>query len=144
MRSIFLDTNILVYLSNITHPFHAVARQRYGQLVTAEQTRFVLAYNSLREYWAAISKGRRVPLSPADYQRELALLTTLYTLLDDGAVTFPAFQRLTSTYPIQGAQIYDCHIVATMLTHGIASVLTHNVRDFAIFSPEITIIPLQA
>jgi hypothetical protein len=41
-----------------------------------------------------------------------------------------------------GKQVHDTNIVATMLTHGVNRLLTHNVADFVRFSQEITVIPM--
>lgn len=49
---------------------------------------------------------------------------------------------LVRRYDVIGKQVHDTNIVATMLTHGVSRLLTHNVADFVRFNQEITIIPM--
>ena len=41
-----------------------------------------------------------------------------------------------------GKQVHDANIVATMLAHGVAALLTNNVADFTRFAGHIKVIPL--
>ena len=50
--------------------------------------------------------------------------------------------HLLNTIACAGKQIHDANIVATMLTHGIQKLLTHNVADFSRFASQIIVIPL--
>ena len=59
----------------------------------------------------------------------------------DAGVTLSLLQLL-NTIQIGGKQVHDANIVATMQTHGIGQLLTHNVSDFARYSHLITVIPL--
>ena len=52
--------------------------------------------------------------------------------------------HLLGVVAVAGAQIHDVSIVATMETHGIGRLLTHNVSDFARFVGQITVLPLVA
>jgi hypothetical protein len=49
---------------------------------------------------------------------------------------------LTDQIAVGGRQIHDANIVATMLTHGVTHLLTHNPNHFVRFASVITVVPL--
>ena len=50
--------------------------------------------------------------------------------------------NLLTTITINGKQVHDANIVATMQAHGIPKLLTHNTTDFARYASIITVVPL--
>lgn len=60
---------------------------------------------------------------------------------DSTKVTAKWLSLLKETKSV-GKQVHDTNIVATMLTHGIDAVLTHNISDFQRFSHLITVVPM--
>ena len=48
----------------------------------------------------------------------------------------------TSVVNCSGKQVHDANVVATMLTHGIETVVTINVDDFARYDDHIVVVPL--
>ncbi len=63
------------------------------------------------------------------------------TAEDGPQVTTQLFSLLGSIL-CQGKQIHEANIVATMLVHGVLTLLTHNVADFTRFSGQIRILAL--
>ena len=53
-----------------------------------------------------------------------------------------ALLTLVERIPMAGKQVHDANIVATMQTHGITRLLTHNTADFARFAGLIIVVPL--
>jgi predicted nucleic acid-binding protein len=62
-------------------------------------------------------------------------------LIEDGRVA-DRLLVLLDEIPCAGKQIHDANIVATMLVHGIDSLITINLADFARFEHHIRLIPL--
>jgi hypothetical protein len=60
---------------------------------------------------------------------------------EDGTVTTLLLDLLKSR-TIQGRQVHDANIVATMLRYGIQWLLTHNTADFTRYTPDIQLLPL--
>jgi hypothetical protein len=60
---------------------------------------------------------------------------------EDAAVTSILLDLLRSR-TVQGKQIHDANIVATMHRYDVLSLLTNNVQDFARYVPGMTVLPL--
>jgi hypothetical protein len=65
-----------------------------------------------------------------------------FVLLDEHAATVDRLTELLRAVPTQGKQVHDANIVATMLTYGVSTLLTHNIADFSGFAASIRIMPL--
>jgi predicted nucleic acid-binding protein len=65
-----------------------------------------------------------------------------FFIAEDGHAVTARLLSLLASIPCGGRQIHDANIVATMQTHGISKLLTHNIVDFARFSGSITVLPL--
>ena len=63
-------------------------------------------------------------------------------MLVDSPAVLDVLDRLVGSIVVAGKQVHDANIVATMVTYGIRSLLTHNTGDFARFAHLITIVPL--
>ncbi|HET9494505.1 MAG TPA: hypothetical protein VFR15_09760 [Chloroflexia bacterium] len=79
-----------------------------------------------------------LPKLIADVQR----FQTEYTVAEDGPSVTAELLRIIAPTSIGGKRIHDANIVATMLTHGIGTLLTNNAQDFGIFFNLINIEPL--
>ena len=140
---VFIDTNILVFATILQAPFHQQARSRLHSLRQTNTTLWI-SPQVIREYLAVITRPQTFsqPLSAADAARDARGLMRRFRLAEvDAGVTLSLLQLL-NTIQIGGKQVHDANIVATMQTHGIGQLLTHNVSDFARYSHLITVIPL--
>jgi predicted nucleic acid-binding protein len=139
----FVDANILVFAANRLSPWHAAAISR---LQEARRDKISLVVNPqvVREFIAAASRpapGESPP--PIDPILEnVRRIRAGFALLDEQAATIDRLAELLRTIPTQGKQVHDANIVATMLTHGVSTLLTHNIVDFARFATLIQIVPL--
>lgn len=82
----------------------------------------------------------RPTLSAAEAIADVRQLAEIYTLLEDGAQVTERLYQLLLHAPTGGKQVHDANIVATMLAHGVARLLTFNVADFQRFVPLIELI----
>jgi len=141
--SVFLDTNIPIYASFSAAPFHQVARSRLREL-EADGARFWTSRQVLREFIAVATRPGAVTPPPTGYALAEAVrqFETQFEIADeDGSVTAILLGLVTSRN-IQGKQIHDANIAATLRRYGISWLLTHNVVDFARYAPEINVLPL--
>lgn len=140
---VFLDTNILIYASFSAAPFHQAARSRLSEL-EADGAKFWTSRQVLREFIAAATRPGAITPSPAaqalaetvrQFERQFEIAD------EDGTVTAILLGLITSRN-IQGKQVHDANIAATMRRYGISWLLTHNAIDFMRYAPEINVFPL--
>lgn len=147
VSKVFLDTNVLVYLSIDQSPFHKVARAAilHHQNVGTE---IWISRQILREYLATLTRpqtfiGSKQAISITALAAEVGLFQDRYKLAEDNQAITKELLALILKYPSGGKQIHDANIVATMLTYDITHILTHNTSDFSRFSDIITTLPLK-
>ena len=143
VERIFVDTNVLVYATQGTAPWHVEANQTLTALHTAGAELWI-SRQVLREYLATLSRPQTfsVPLPIGVLVADVKQFETLFTIAEDGPGVTAHLLRLLMAVARGGKQIHDANIVATMLTHGIQKLLTHNVADFSRFASQIIVIPL--
>jgi predicted nucleic acid-binding protein len=134
----FLDTNILVYASVDSSPFHAVALAAIADL-EAQNVQLWISRQVMREYLATLARPR-VGIPITDLTRAIRVLEMRYEVAEEGPLV--TAQLLALLDQNLSRQIHDTNIVATMLTYGIQRILTNNPDDFAPYQSMITIVPL--
>ncbi len=136
---LFIDTNILVYLSNESSAFHAPVLTQFTTLT--EEYDMYISRQVLREYAVIMTRPGIVaePLTPDEVVEDIKKWQNLFTVLDETAEVTDKLQELLSAYQLKGKRIHDANIAATMLVHAISCLLTKNVDDFQKFK-EITVI----
>lgn len=140
---VLVDTNVLIYHQIVTSPFHAAARNQLRDLLAAGHTLWV-SRQILREYLAAMSRPGTVtpPLPMTTLIADVQTFQSRFLIAEDGPAVTAHLLSLLASVPCAGKQVHDANIAATMLTYGIARLLTHNVADFSRFAAVITLIPL--
>jgi len=141
--AVFFDTNILVYASFPGAPFHDAARARLSEL----ESYGVLFWTSrqvLREFLASTTRPGAVVPPPTHVALSQAVrkFEVEFEIADEDAAVTALLLDLLKSRSVQGKQIHDANIVATMRRYGIASLLTHNTADFTRYLPDINILPL--
>ena len=141
--AVFLDTNILVYSSFPGAPFYDAARAR----LTALESGGVLFWTSrqvLREFLASTTRpGAVVPPPTLDaLTQAVRQFETELEIADEDAAVTEILLDLLKSVTVQGKQIHDANIVATMRRHEIPLLLTHNTADLARYRPDINLLPL--
>lgn len=140
---IFLDTNVLVF-SNVTQALlHQAARHTLQRLVVENE--LWISRQVLREYLSTLSRQQQFskPQPPEVLAADIHYFQSHFLIAEDNPSVTERLLELIQQFPTGGKQVHDANIVATMLTHNISALLTHNTGDFARFSSLITLMPLE-
>jgi predicted nucleic acid-binding protein len=136
---IFIDTNILVYSTIDTSAFYKVAKNQLFSLSEQGHTLYISS-QIIREYIHAFLSVYKESKSVLYYNLNQIILNTV--ILFDDLKVIENFIKLLKEYNIVSKQVFDCNIVATMLSYNIDSILTHNINDFKKYEKFINLIPL--
>ncbi|OYD90277.1 VapC toxin family PIN domain ribonuclease [Nostoc sp. 'Peltigera membranacea cyanobiont' 210A] len=141
---VFLNTNILVYASQIQSLFHQPAIEAIQDFYDAG-VEFWISRQVLREYLATLTRPQQFanPLLIAIVIQDLRYFYNRFRVAEDNSQVTERLLALMEEISSGGKQVHDANIVATMLVYGIPQLLTHNTGDFARFSGLITVLPLQ-
>lgn len=139
----FLDTNIIVYASDRSSPWHQSSREKIKKLLS-DGFRLFISPQILREYVSVASRstGTEKPTPWDLILKNYKDFQTYFVLLDEGRNSVNQLRQLLSKIPAVGKQVHDANIVATMLAHNVSNLLTHNTADFSRYSKLINVIPL--
>ena len=142
---VVLDTNVLLAATDEARADH---RDAVASL-NAWPASGVALYTSgqiLREYLAVAT--RSVDHNGLGLERSAAVANVralrqrLRLLAEDGKVADRLLEVL-DTIVCTGKQVHDANVVATMLVHGIETVVTSNVDDFTRFGDHVRVIGLS-
>lgn len=130
---IFVDTNILVYLSNQASPFHTDALKAFADI--RNNFDLWISRQILREFAVVVSKPdfSEHPADSNSVTTALKKWAVLFSVADETEEVTNNLIQLISTYDIKGKRIHDANIVATMMAYEISDLLTMNVDDFKNF-----------
>jgi predicted nucleic acid-binding protein len=133
-KPLFVDTNILIYANVATAPFH---EQALNAIKTAHQSMrpIWISRQILREFFAARTRPQTFsqPLSQNVVIDRIRYFEERFQVADDTASVTGQLIKLMRDFKIEGKQVHDANIVATMLAYDIRCLLTHNVKDFQRF-----------
>lgn len=128
-----MDTNILVYISNQSSPFHSKALNAFVEI--RNHYELWISRQVLREFAVVVSRPDFAE-HPADSVSLISALTKwgeIFQVADETDAVTQNLIQLISGYNIKGKRIHDAIIVATMMTNKIARILTMNAADFKSF-----------
>ena len=142
-NAVLVDTNILVYASFPGAPFHAAARARLNEL---DATGAVLwtSRQVLREFLSVTTRPGIVvpPPTSAALSQSVRRFEGAFQIADEDAGVTDILLDLLTSRTIQGKQVHDANIVATMRRYGIQWLPTHNTSDFTRYAPDISVLQL--
>lgn len=143
VRTLFVDTNVLIYAADTLSPWYAIARRRLDE-ARNQGVDLVISPQIIREYLAASTRSHQLTGSPmlSDIWTNVREFRTKLRVVYDVPIVLDHLVTLLQTIPTAGKQIHDANIVATMQAHTIQHLLTHNVSDFNRFASLIRIVPL--
>lgn len=143
-KRVFIDTNVLVYAAVSRSPLNAVARQEIHSH-RDHGDELWLSRQVLREYLATLSRPQTfaVPQPLSVLVEDILKLQSGFFVAEDGPAVTAKLLEVISSKDVGGKQIHDANIVATMLTHEIRAILTHNVSDYERFADMIEVLPLS-
>lgn len=142
---VVLDTNVLLAATDEARAEHRVA-VTWLNVWPASGVALYTSGQILREYLAVATR-------PADHNglglaraaavaNVRALRQRLRLLAEDGKVADRLLQMLYAV-DCTGKQVHDANVVATMLVHGIDTVVTGNVDDFTRFGDRVRVVGLD-
>jgi predicted nucleic acid-binding protein len=73
---------------------------------------------------------------------EVRSIRDLFILLPESPLQ-SEWERLVVEYKVSGKNAHDAHLVAAMLIHGIGSILTFNMQDFARYREIRAVYPMD-
>ena len=131
-----LDSNILLRLSKSTDPQHTVISRALHALV-GQAVRLCYTSQTLGEFWNASTRPidkNGFGLTVAETNRLAQVIERNFELLPDSRDVHDRWRSLLVTHNIQGVQVHDARLAASMYVHGVGQLLTINVRDFRRFA----------
>ena len=129
-----LDTTVLLYAADKSSTFHKRAVELVEQSANCKWLACV-SEQSLSAFVSTVTDSQRVrhPLTPAMAGRMLDKLLKYpqpEVLYSDEAILRRA-ARLMEKYPTLRRSFLDAHVVATMLQHGVKTLVTADSQTFA-------------
>ncbi len=92
----------------------------------------------LAEFWNVCTRPASVRggfgLTVEQTERKVKLIAKHFRLLPDSLATFVEWQRLVSDFRVEGVQVHDAKIVASMLAYNVTYLVTFNEKDFRRYS----------
>lgn len=129
-----VDTNVLVYASNVDDPLHEAARSLVERLAAGPEIVYLfwpvlLGYLRVVTHAGILTK----PLSPAIAMRNVEALIDRPHVRTPGEADgfWPVFVSTAGPRP-RGNQVPDTHLAALMRQHGVRLIWTHD-REFRTF-----------
>lgn len=131
-----LDTNIPLRGLLPGQPNHDLARSA-GRMLIERGDELCFTLQLMTEFWnvctrpAALRGG--LGLSSAQANRRMQIVERTGIFLADTDEVREHWRRLVVTYQVQGVQVHDTRLVASMMAHNVTHLLTFNVADFRRF-----------
>lgn len=130
-----LDSNILLRISKRDDPQYEVIGHALHVLV-GQGARLCYTSQTLGEFWNASTRPadkNGFGLTVAETDRLARIIERDFEFLPDSREVHDRWRALLMTYGIQGVQVHDARLAASMYVHGVDQLLTINVRDFRRF-----------
>jgi predicted nucleic acid-binding protein len=137
-----VDTNVLLRLSQPTHPMHQSARTAVQALIERGHP-LVTMPQCLWEFWAVATRpataGGGLGMATEDAQTAVEYFEALYPTLPESPL-HDEWKRLVITHRVSGKTTHDVRLVAGLKVHGLTHILTFNAADFQRFATNENIV----
>jgi predicted nucleic acid-binding protein len=137
--AVLVDTNVLLRRTQPNHEHHPAAVESVAKLLERGETVLFTAQN-IYEFWNVVTRplaSNGLGFSTAQAQAEIEKIESVLTLLPDSPAAYPEWKKLVAKHAVQGVQVHDTRLVATMNVHGVRQLLTFNTGDFVRFGIEL-------
>lgn len=141
-----LDTNVILSATDEGRAEHRQAMQIFSNWAGRGTTLYASG-QIMREYLAVATRSadkNGLGLKRADAVANVRAFRTRARLLTEDSKVADCLLGLLEEIPCAGKQVHDANVVATMLVHGIDSLITMNLTDFTRFGHHIRLIPLTS
>ncbi|QYN34934.1 PIN domain-containing protein [Pseudonocardia sp. DSM 110487] len=138
---VVLDTNVLLTATDAGRAEYAKAREALDEW-PARGTTLYTSGQILREYLSVATRPEErngLGLSQQDSVANARALCGRLRLLDENEKVNARLLALLDDIGCGGKQVHDANIVATMLVHGVDTLVTGSVEDFTRFERLITV-----
>lgn len=140
---VLLDTNVLLAATDEGRPEHRAALALF-QDWPAQGTALYTSGQVLREYLVVATRPRArngLGMEVSDALANVAAFRGRLRFLPEDEKVFDRLAGLLDEAPCPGKPIHDAHVAATMLVHGVETIVTSNLADFARFGSHIRALP---
>src|SRR6266480_3443862 len=130
-----LDSNILLRISKSDDPQHPVIVRALKALV-GQGVRLCYTSQTLGEFWNASTRPldkNGFGLTVSETDRLARVIERDFEFLPDSREVNDRWRSLLVAHNIQGVQVHDARLAASMYVHAVGQLLTINVRDFRRF-----------
>jgi len=141
---VMVDTNVLLAATDESRERHERALAVLNDWPSAGTVLYVSG-QILREYLVVATRPAHVNglgLDRTDALANARLIRRRTRLAEEDSKVAERLLTLLEHVPCTGKQVHDANVVATMLVHGIGSVVTHNTDHFARFGDHVSLIGL--
>jgi toxin-antitoxin system PIN domain toxin len=133
--TVTFDTNVLVYASDESSPFHDRATELLGTLAAGPDLVYL--------FWPVALGYLRIATQAAIFQKPLSAPEAMANVDDllsrphvrtcgEADDFWNSYRHVAGATPVRGNLVPDAHIAALMRQHGISTIWTHD-RDFLKF-----------
>lgn len=139
-NSLFLDTNVLLAATDPSRKLHPKAVQVLDG--AGPPRRMHVSGQVIREALVVSTRPREVNglgLSASAALHNVEIILRRCVLLDEDARVSQMLRTLVRENSVSGKQIHDANIAASMLVHGVRTLVTGNPAHFLRFRPAIRI-----
>jgi predicted nucleic acid-binding protein len=133
--TVLVDTNVLLRRLQPNHAHHKAAIESVARLLDAGEALCFTPQN-IAEFWNVMTRpvtSNGLGFSTSQTTAEVGKIEAIFTLLPDTPAVYVEWKRLVAKHSVQGVQVHDARLVASMNVHGIGRLLTFNTADFARF-----------
>jgi predicted nucleic acid-binding protein len=144
-KSCLLDSNILLRISKSDDPQYPAILQAL-RVLTEQGTSLCYTSQTLGEFWNAATRPPATNgfgLSVAEADRLARVIERDFELLPDSREVHERWRSLLVMHGIQGVQVHDARLAASMYVHGVSQLLTMNARDFKRFDGLLVLHPTE-
>ena len=141
---VMLDTNVLLAATDEGRAEHHDALTIFNEWAAGDTT-LCTSGQILREYLAVATRpaeNNGLGLKPADAVSNVRAIRERTAFLVEDARVADRLQGLLADVECGGKQVHDANVIATMLAHGVGTVVTMNVEDFARFERYVSLVKL--
>ena len=141
-----LDANVILSATDEGRAEHSQAMLIFNDWAGRGTTLYASG-QIMREYLAVATRPadkNGLGLKQTDALANVRAFCTRTSLLIEDSKVADCLLGLLDEIPCSGKQIHDANVVATMLVHGIDSLITINLADFTRFEHHVRLIPLTS
>ena len=126
-----LDTNILLRMNKSDDPHHPMITGAL-QVLVSKGAQLCFTSQILGEFWNASTRPldkNGLGWSIDETNRIAIVIEREFELLPDSSEVHGRWRHLLFAHQVKGVQVHDARLAASIYVHGVAQLLTANVRD---------------